>query len=618
MRGGPCPRVARASPARRWWCAASCARVRATSCHPAPQLLSLLGARVGRVWRGKEPCQKQEKNCYLKAVIASVSTFALGAIANWHPPTMVSSDELIRLVAAAEGAASKAALAFKESGAAPSSASTDPDAQRAVDALRVLGQQQVSVEVLGRTEAGKRLKKLTKHACSAVGAAAQAAINAWKECVRKEQARGGAGKQEQAGGSKPAAAAAPAGPASTSGAADGSQGAAAGGAGGDEGAAAAATTAEARRQASQEPASCSAPQQPRAGSLEPARTGDETRDKIRKLLAEALAKADGGGGDPCAAAVDVEQAMFVQNGGVNAKYKAKYRTLAWNLKDDKNPELRAKVRGRRHACLRGGAVAVGAKGARAAYHQCALCLALPSVPVLTSRLAPLAGCLRRQVLTGEVPGDVLVNLTAEELASKEMRVKNEQVGCVAGVGCGGHPSASARWACSVPARMRWRCGAGELRTSNQSATDTMRHHAARTDPRAHEERGRAGAEPASIHGHVPVSVRHHNGVGRPAARAAAGRPSHECEVPPGATDCSRMPATARRVMSLPTGACTLPPSPAGVESAGSASARTTSYKRGPLMRWVGQNAGGAAAAGACRGPAAAHHTLPLPLRPRSR
>ena len=79
--------------------------------------------------------------------------------------------------------------------------------------------------------------------------------------------------------------------------------------------------------------------------LEPAKTGEPTRDKIRVLIAEALqlARNQGVQGDPCAAAVDVEEAMYVQNSGVNQKYKAKYRTLAFNLKDPKNPDLRAKV-----------------------------------------------------------------------------------------------------------------------------------------------------------------------------------------------------------------------------------------------------------------------------------
>jgi hypothetical protein len=33
----------------------------------------------------------------------------------------------------------------------------------------------------------------------------------------------------------------------------------------------------------------------------------------------------------------------------------------------------------------------------------------------------------KQVLTGEIPGHVLINLSAEELAPPEMRIKNEQV-----------------------------------------------------------------------------------------------------------------------------------------------------------------------------------------------
>ena len=36
--------------------------------------------------------------------------------------------------------------------------------------------------------------------------------------------------------------------------------------------------------------------------------------------------------------------MFKQAGGVNQKYKAKYRSLSFNLKDPTNPDLRRKVR----------------------------------------------------------------------------------------------------------------------------------------------------------------------------------------------------------------------------------------------------------------------------------
>lgn len=48
-------------------------------------------------------------------------------------------------------------------------------------------------------------------------------------------------------------------------------------------------------------------------------------------------------------AVEVEEAMFRQAAGeVNQKYKAKYRTLSFNLKDPKNPDLRVKVNQQPH------------------------------------------------------------------------------------------------------------------------------------------------------------------------------------------------------------------------------------------------------------------------------
>ncbi len=45
---------------------------------------------------------------------------------------------------------------------------------------------------------------------------------------------------------------------------------------------------------------------------------------------------------------------MVQSGGVNAKYKAKFRSLSFNLKDPKNPDLRAKVRRKREVAREGG------------------------------------------------------------------------------------------------------------------------------------------------------------------------------------------------------------------------------------------------------------------------
>ncbi len=42
-------------------------------------------------------------------------------------------------------------------------------------------------------------------------------------------------------------------------------------------------------------------------------------------------------------AADVEVALFQHGGGVTAEYKAKYRSLSFNLKDANNPDLRRRV-----------------------------------------------------------------------------------------------------------------------------------------------------------------------------------------------------------------------------------------------------------------------------------
>ncbi len=67
-----------------------------------------------------------------------------------------------------------------------------------MDALRVLGQQQVSTDLLSETGAGKRLKTLSKHSVAKVAQAAAAAMEAWKECIRKEQKQATPSKSEPA------------------------------------------------------------------------------------------------------------------------------------------------------------------------------------------------------------------------------------------------------------------------------------------------------------------------------------------------------------------------------------------------------------------------------------
>eukprot|EP00955_Chlamydomonas_euryale_P096491 365014-Chlamydomonas_euryale.AAC.15 len=215
---------------------------------------------------------------------------------------------------------------------------------RAVDALKALAKEPVTADLLSKTAAGKKVKKLCKHASAAIKAAATATVDAWMERVRQEQK------------AKPALAPAPA-------------------------AAAAAATGQSQEanpldsqpSASGRPALSSgisigldsqdSQGLSSAGSLpsssklttRPARCGDMTRDKIRDLLADALALAANSEtlADPAEVAVQVEEAMFQLSGEVNQKYKAKYRTLGFNLKDAKNPDLRSKVgyHHRLNACM---------------------------------------------------------------------------------------------------------------------------------------------------------------------------------------------------------------------------------------------------------------------------
>lgn len=79
-------------------------------------------------------------------------------------------------------------------------------------------------------------------------------------------------------------------------------------------------------------------------------TGDKMRDKVRKLLTDALFHADesyvSSKDDAAVVANAVEDAMFRKYEGCNGDYKSKYRNISFNLKDKKNGKLRMAVLGR--------------------------------------------------------------------------------------------------------------------------------------------------------------------------------------------------------------------------------------------------------------------------------
>ncbi|XP_008788517.2 transcription elongation factor TFIIS-like [Phoenix dactylifera] len=117
---------------------------------------------------------------------------------------------------------------------------------------------------------------------------------------------------------------------------------------------------------------------------------DPLRDKLRELLAEAFSKVSGETGaddrdevrnildevdvcDPIRVAVAVESVMFEKLGRSNGAHKLKYRSIMFNLKDAKNPDL------------------------------------------------------RRQVLLGLVKPEKLVEMTPEEMASDGRKLENKQI-----------------------------------------------------------------------------------------------------------------------------------------------------------------------------------------------
>ncbi|KAK9827698.1 hypothetical protein WJX81_001573 [Elliptochloris bilobata] len=224
--------------------------------------------------------------------------------------------------------------------AAGAAVDDDPEAaSRAVFTLDQLAQQQVTTQVLVDSNAGKLVRRLTKHTDQGIAATAARVVATWKEAIALEQkAALGDG---YASGPSSANAAPPL---------ERSNGAA---------------------------AAAAAPMLPRppAKPLIVPKCGDGNRDKTRLLLAEALTLAAGGvpGADAGAAAADVEVAMFRQAGGVTPGYKATYRRLVQNLRDPANPDL------------------------------------------------------RRRVLAREITGDVLVTLSAEELASDARKADNSRI-----------------------------------------------------------------------------------------------------------------------------------------------------------------------------------------------
>ncbi len=228
----------------------------------------------------------------------------------------------------------------------------------------------VTVGVLGETQAGKRVRVLTKHADEKIASGATKVVLCWKDLVRKESGSAPSGQATASAGAplSRANSAAPTPPVAPS-----------------------ASTLE--TQPSE--ATQTAPSVPTIAHTttsvvteldmsEIPTTGDTVRNKVRTNLVTALYRAVGEGADLTDAStsgskaaidigVSIELALYAGHNGVSAGYKAKFRQLHFNLKDEKNPDL------------------------------------------------------RRRVLEGIIAPEILITLTPEELASDAKREENDRI-----------------------------------------------------------------------------------------------------------------------------------------------------------------------------------------------
>jgi len=202
---------------------------------------------------------------------------------------------------------------------------SDAPASELESILRELGEFPVSTEVLRATQVGVLVKKACKWKEGKVAGTAKALVKSWKRVVEREAGGGGGG----------------------------------GGGGEEEGkekASKGVAGEKRKREAGEEQSKGkSAPAPPAPGAVW-TKLGDPVREKTRELLKAALSEDIPPGmmeeGElvrtPMEAASDVEAEMFKSlcpssSSGVTPEYKAKYRSMSWNLK--KNAELRVRILG---------------------------------------------------------------------------------------------------------------------------------------------------------------------------------------------------------------------------------------------------------------------------------
>ncbi|WIA30738.1 hypothetical protein OEZ86_000805 [Tetradesmus obliquus] len=225
----------------------------------------------------------------------------------------IAATELAKLVASASEAAKAA-----DSGDAAQQG-------RCLDILKLLAKSYVTAGLLKETDAGKKVNRLSKSADAKVAAAAAAAVQAWKDCVKRQA--------QEAGSNQPELSSQPSFGTTNSG-------------GGLNG-----SSQQQQQQQQREQPAASKPSGGSGKASGPARpppkTGDGKRDKIRLLLCDGLCLVPDeqrGGQDPGEVAAEVEAAIYARfNQHTGPEYGAKVRSLSFNFKDPSNPDLRARV-----------------------------------------------------------------------------------------------------------------------------------------------------------------------------------------------------------------------------------------------------------------------------------
>ncbi|KAJ9684052.1 hypothetical protein PVL29_016511 [Vitis rotundifolia] len=245
--------------------------------------------------------------------------------------------ELIELFEAAKKAADAAAV----NSGAPS------EEERCLDALKQLKDFPVTYEVLVSTQVGKRLRTLTKHPRKKIQALASDLIDIWKNIIIEETTKNKKNGDLENKDYPKSVTASPEN-----------------------------VKAEKVQKAtpllkvskaenikvekiSKEENQTSGVKKPSHNIVGPpkltsmSKCDDALRDKVRELLSEALSKVAGEADedimdevnvcDPIRVAVSVESVMFEKWGRSSGTHKLKYRSLMFNIKDPKNPDLRRKV-----------------------------------------------------------------------------------------------------------------------------------------------------------------------------------------------------------------------------------------------------------------------------------